>query len=191
MPLEIKFTLSDADIRQFQDIVDKSRSATNKRQTPEQIEAAARDLIRKARAGELPEFVAIRIQKLEAVINMINDEEWQLNEEECHRVLGVLAYVCEPEDLIPDHIPVLGYLDDAIYAQIVLGELRNEISLYLEFCEYRDTEEKRRRKLDEDTKVGREEWLADKRASLHGKMLKGRMATGMTGTWRMRLWKTP
>jgi uncharacterized membrane protein YkvA (DUF1232 family) len=191
MPLEIKFTLSDADIRQFQDIVDKSRSATNKRQTPEQIEAAARDLIRKARAGELPEFVAIRMQKLEAVINMINDEEWQLNEEECHRVLGVLAYVCEPEDLIPDHIPVLGYLDDAIYAQIVLGELRNEISLYLEFCEYRDTEEERRRKLGEDTKVGREEWLADKRASLHGKMRKGRMSTGMTGTWRMRLWKTP
>jgi uncharacterized membrane protein YkvA (DUF1232 family) len=191
MPLEIKFTLSDADIRQFQDIVDKSRSATDKRQTPEQIEAAARDLIRKARGGELPEFVAIRIQKLEAVINMINDEEWQLNEEECQRVLGVLAYVCEPEDLIPDHIPVLGYLDDAIYAQIVLGELRNEISLYLEFCGYRDTEEERRRKLGEDTKVGREEWLADKRASLHGKMRKGRMTTGMTGTWRMRLWKTP
>jgi len=191
MPLEIKFTLSDADIRQFQDIVDKARSAMDKQQTPEQIEAAARALIRQARAGELPEFVAIRMQKLEAVINMINDEEWQLDEEERRLVLSVLAYVCEPEDLIPDHIPVLGYLDDAIYAQIVLGELRNEISLYLEFCAYRDTEEARRRRLGEDVKVGREEWLADKRASLHGKMRKGRMSTGMTGTWRMRLWKTP
>ncbi len=191
MPLEIKFTLSDDDLRQFQDIVDESRSAMNKQQTPEQIQAAARDLIHKARAGELPEFVAERILKLDVVINMINDEEWQLNEEDRRRILSALAYLCEPEDLIPDHIPVLGYLDDAIYGEIVLGELRNEISLYREFCTFRDTEEARRQTLGENIKVGREEWLADKRATLHHKMRKRRMGTGMTGTWRMRLWKSP
>ncbi len=191
MPLEIKFTLSDADLRQFQDIVDESRSAMNKQHPAEQIEAAARDLIRKARDGELPEFVAERMRKLDVVINMIKDDEWQLNEEECRRVLSVLAYLCEPEDLIPDHIPVLGYLDDAIYAEIVLSELQNEIALYQEFCGFRDTEEARRRQLGENIKVGREEWLADKRVTLHAKMRKRRFSTGTTGTWRMRLWKTP
>ncbi len=190
MPLEIKITLSDDDLRQFQDIVDESRSAMDKQQTPEQIQAAVRDLICKARAGELPEFVAEHIRKLDVVINMINDEEWQLDEEDRRRILSALAYLCEPEDLIPDHIPVLGYLDDAIYGEIVLGELRNEISLYREFCNFRDTEEARRQTLGENIKVGREEWLADKRATLHRKMRKRRMGTGMTGTWRMRLWKS-
>ncbi len=189
MPIDIKFTLSDADIRQFQDIVDKLRNASGKQQTPEQIEDAARELIREARNGHLPDFIAERMQKLDVVITMINDEEWRLSKEERHQVMSALAYLCEPEDLIPDHIPVLGYLDDAIYVEIVLNELHNEISLYQEFCGFRNAEEARRRELGEDTKIGREEWLADKRSTLHAKMRKRRMSTGMTGTWRMRLWK--
>ena len=68
----------------------------------------------------------------------------------------------------------------------MLGELRNEISLYEEFCTFRDAEEARRKAQGEDVKIGREEWLADKRESLHAKMRKRRVAEG--GRWRMRLW---
>ena len=74
MPIDIKFTLSDADIRQFQDIVDKSRDASGLQQTPEQIEVAARELIREARNGHVPAFIAERMQKLDVVITMINDD---------------------------------------------------------------------------------------------------------------------
>jgi uncharacterized membrane protein YkvA (DUF1232 family) len=188
MPLEIKFTLSDTDLERFQAFVDKARNAMDADQSADQIEAAARDLIRATRNDELPEFVAERMEKLDVVISMINDEEWQLSKAERHQVLGALAYLCEPEDLIPDDIPGIGYLDDAIYAEIVLSELHNEISLYQEFCDFRTAEEARRDKRGEDVKVGREEWLADKRTALHAKMRKRRLLPGRRGNWRMRLW---
>ena len=181
MPLEIKFTLSDDDLEQFRIIVDKARSDKEHLQTATQIEAAARELISKARAAKLPEFVAERMHRLDVVISMINDEEWQLSGKERHHVLDALAYLCDPADLIPDDIPGLGFLDDVIYAEIVLGKLRGEITLYQEFCAFRSTEEARRQERGDNIKVGREEWLVEKRAALHAEMRKGRLSTAITG----------
>ena len=115
--------------------------------------------------------------KLPLVINMVGDQEWQLSEEERKRVLGALVYFCDPEDLIPDHIPGLGFIDDAIYVEIVIRELQAEIESYEEFCEFRSAEENRRKENGQDPHVQREEWLADKRAALHARMRKRRFSS--------------
>jgi uncharacterized membrane protein YkvA (DUF1232 family) len=189
MPLEIKFTLSDDDLNRFQAIIDKARAAVNCEESYHDVEAAARALLDQTSTADLPDFVAARFQKLGVVIDMINDKEWNLSEEERNQVLVALAYLCDPDDMIPDHIPGIGFLDDAIYAEIVLGELRNEISLYEEFCAYRVAEEAKRAERGDSIKVGREEWLAEKRASLHKEMRGSRASGSMTGRWRMKLWK--
>jgi len=54
-------------------------------------------------------------------------------------VLNVLAYFVDPDDLIPDRIPGIGYLDDAIMVQLVVEELHHEIKAYERFCEIRKT----------------------------------------------------
>jgi uncharacterized membrane protein YkvA (DUF1232 family) len=186
MPLEITFTLTDGDLDRFQAIVDKARSSVEDDTTAEHVEHAARELIARTASGDLPEFVSMRMEKLQVLLDMIQDAEWQLSADERRMVLSALAYLCDPEDLIPDHIPGLGFLDDAIYAEVVLQELGNEVSHYLEFCAYREREEERRAARGEDIKVGREEWLADKRAALHVEMRRRRKNRHARGRWRLR-----
>lgn len=184
MPLDITFTLSDQDLEHFQGIVDKAKSVMEGGESNASIEAAARTLIADAQSTDLPAFIGDRLSKLEIVINMVSDQEWQLSEEERNRVLGALVYFCDPDDLIPDHIPGLGFLDDAIYVEIVIRELAAEIESYEEFCEFRAAEEARRKARGEDPHVEREEWLADKRAALHARMRKRRRSG--PGGWRLR-----
>ena len=183
MPLDITFTLSDSDLEHFQAIVDKAKSAIEDTQDAESIETAARQLITDAKSDDLPGFIGERLAKLELVINMIGDQEWQLSDEEREHVLGALVYFCNPDDLIPDHIPGLGFLDDAIYVELVIRELQAEVDSYEEFCEFRSAEEDRRKRNGLDPHVQREEWLADKRAALHARMRKRRPKAG--GGWRL------
>lgn len=186
MPLDITFMLSDSDLDHFQSIVDRAKSAIESEDNVANIEAAARQLITDAKSSDLPGFIADRLSKLEVIIDMVNDQEWQLSDDERRRVLGALVYFCDPEDLIPDHIPGLGFLDDAIYVELIIRELRAEIESYEEFVEYRAAEEKRRADQGLDTKVGREEWLADKRAALHSRMRKRRRSrVDGGGGWRL------
>ncbi len=186
MPLDITFTLSDQDLSHFQGIVDKAKTVMEGGESKASVEAAAQQLIDDARSTDLPEFIGSRLSKLEVVINMVRDEEWQLSEEDRDRVLGALVYFCDPEDLIPDHVPGLGFLDDAIYVEIIIRELAAEIESYEEFCAFREAEEARRKDVGEDPHVEREEWLADKRATLHARMRKRRRGPSVGDGWRLR-----
>ena len=39
--------------------------------------------------------------------------------------------------MIPDRLPGIGYLDDAIMVELICQELRHEIKAYEDFCEFR------------------------------------------------------
>ncbi len=103
---------------------------------------AANDMITEVAAAEAPEFVKDRIGKLEQLVRMLEDQRWRLTGNDRARVLNVLAYFVDPDDLIPDRIPGLGYLDDAIMVELVVQELRHEIDAYERFCEFRRTGER-------------------------------------------------
>lgn len=185
MPLEITFTLSDRDLAHFQTIVDKAKAAMEAVTDADEIKETARQMIADVRSTDLPDFIAKRLNRLETIIDMVDDSEWRLSEQDAERVVGALVYFCNPEDLIPDHVPGLGFLDDAIYVELITRQLKAEVESYEEFCEFRKAEEARRREKGLDPHVEREAWLAEKRATLHAQMRKRRKTPSLKG-WRPR-----
>ncbi len=188
MSIDITFTLQNEDLDRFRKMVSDARKTLDDEGSAEKIEQATAELLEKARKQDLPRFIEERLGKLEILLNMVTDIEWQLNEEERKVILSALSYFCEPDDLIPDSIPGIGFLDDALFAEIVLQELESEVKTYGEFCQYRIAEENRRRNRGLDPHVGREDWLADKRSVLHSRMRARRAGGGGSGRgWRVGL----
>ena len=186
MPLDITFTLSDKDLAQFQRVVDRAKSDSGKELKGAEIEQAAQELIKKATAGNLPDFIAERVSKLQVVTDMLSDSEWQLGPVDRERVLSALLYFCDPDDLIPDDVPGLGFLDDAIYIDLLMQQLGAEIDSYEEFCQFRADEEERRRNKGLDPHVQREDWLAEKRMEIQADMKSRRHRLPSPTGWRLR-----
>ena len=167
MPLSISFELSDQDLEHF---VAAQRGATeaagNKSQ--EEIIQAGEELLKQAQATPVPDFISQRLNKLDNLIAMVRDEGWSLSEEDRKRVLAALVYFADPADVIPDSVPVLGYLDDAIMIELCVRDLKHEIDAYDDFCDFRESEA-RRLGLDPAT-VGSADWLESRRVELQNRM---------------------
>lgn len=176
MTLKVTFELAEADLDHFRTIMREARELALER-GKEEVLTAADGLLARVHAAEVPDFVRDRLIRIQTLIDMLRDAEWQLPEVETGRVLNALAYFSEPEDLIPDHVPGLGFLDDAIMVELVVRELRHEIDAYLDFCTFRTTEEARRQRIGkQEDRVTREQWLASRRKALHSRMRSRRRA---------------
>jgi uncharacterized membrane protein YkvA (DUF1232 family) len=136
MAFRISIELSERDLRHFRRELGKARKAVRIADDDE-ILSAAKDLIGSFRASQLPDFVTERFGKLQTLLEMLTDADWKLGDRERGPVLAALAYLCDPEDLIPDSIPGIGLLDDAVMIELVFKELRHEIEAYDDFVRFR------------------------------------------------------
>ncbi len=167
MPLTLTIELSDHDLGHLTKAIEAARSAAAQMPVNEVLKAASA-LLTNARNTNIPEFVADRFDKLETLIAMLEDEAWALSAADANRVIGALAYFTNPKDIIADHLPVLGFLDDAIVVELCARELSHELEAYDDFCEFRQEEAQRRGLLPEA--VGRAEWLEGRREDLQTRM---------------------
>ncbi len=134
MPLRVTFTLSDKDIRHFRRHM-KQAHATASEMGEQSIIRAAEGLLEEVSGLDLPDFIAERMSRLQVLIDILRDERWDLRDTDRGRVLSALAYFTDPHDMIPDAIPGIGYLDDAIMVELIVRELRHDIDGYEDFCE--------------------------------------------------------
>ena len=166
MSLDINITFNDSDLQMFVDARDRrAQDAKQKAETLDttSIVADTRRLLEEIRSKPLPEFVASRLKHLETMIAMVEDVGFGLPEENREHVLAALAYFSSADDLVPDDVPVLGFIDDAIVIELCVRELQPEIDAYIDFHRWRDNEATRRGDSKAGLTLNRVEWAEARR----------------------------
>ena len=161
MPLKIVLELSEDDLAYFRQVMDAVWRRNAKRAEKELVNGARR-LLNQATKAKAPDYVQSRFDDLRMLIAMLDDPEWPLEDEDRQRVAAAVGYFAVPKDMIPDKIPGLGFLDDAIMAELVIRDLKHELEGYRDFCQYRDNE----KNLRGNTKTSRADWLTAKRRQI-------------------------
>lgn len=135
--LKVEFELSEADLDFFRTRLDEARESLGAADES-RILAGVADMLEKARKSNPPAFVTKRLDQLGPMLGMLEDKDWKLEGDDRKSVIDALAYFADPEDLIPDHTPVLGYVDDAIMIDLVAASLSAELEAYADFVAHRE-----------------------------------------------------
>ena len=140
---KVAFELDESDADYFRSLYRKAKKGAADHE-PEQIIRGARDVVTRVRASKkTPRFVIDAIAVLADLVDVVQDEAYDAPARVKNEVLAALAYFTNPEDLIPDHVPGLGFLDDALMVKFIEEEFKHELWGYRRFRDRRDSAEQR------------------------------------------------
>ena len=125
----------------------------------DRLATAARQLADTGDA-DAPGCIAQRIAWIESVVAMAADRDWEAANTvaDCARL--VADYANDTHDLIPDWLPRVGRLDDAIVMEAAWPTLRAELSCYEDFRRLRAVEAGLRGCAPEELPFDRQAWQA-------------------------------
>jgi len=64
------------------------------------------------------------------LFDMLNEKDFHLSQKSKLLIMGTLAYIILPVDIIPDFIPIVGWLDDVFILGLTINSLHDEIQRY-------------------------------------------------------------
>jgi hypothetical protein len=81
--------------------------------------------------------INVRLARAESLRRMLDDPDWSLPANVAQSGRRLLDYIRRIDDLIPDDMPLLGHLDDALLVELSWSEFAGEIQDYLDYCRFR------------------------------------------------------
>jgi hypothetical protein len=109
----------------------------------DQLASAARELVDGIPYGDAPRPRCIqqRMRRGAAINLMLDDMDWETRDPAAIRAVWVVVdYLRGGGKLIPNTMPVVGRLDDAIIVEAAWPAVSGEVQQYLEFCRIRHVE---------------------------------------------------
>jgi hypothetical protein len=188
MSLDIQISLSDSDLERF---VAGMKEAESKVDALDEkaIITSAKGLLGKTDSEGLPDFIATRLVDLRTLISMVEDVGFALPDQDKANVLAALTYFARPDDAVPDDVPVLGFLDDAIMIELCARDLKHEIEAYNGFCQWRIDEAKRRSEDLDMLHLTRHDWAEAQRVETIESMHRQRQESYVSGNWSPTLFR--
>jgi uncharacterized membrane protein YkvA (DUF1232 family) len=101
----------------------------------------------------------MRLRCLAALKAMSQDAGWALQEDRRQPISWIADYATGKHRLVPDHVPVIGGLDDAILVDIAWPSLSFELDDFLSFRRLRAKEAQLRGLHPRKFRFTREDWL--------------------------------
>jgi uncharacterized membrane protein YkvA (DUF1232 family) len=81
-----------------------------------------------------------RLRRIDELRAMLQDPDWDADDAMRARLGKLFAYIDRDDDLIPDHEPLLGLLDDVVLIELAWPVFADEAEEYRDFCAYRNDE---------------------------------------------------
>jgi len=158
--------LHEDKLRRFNELI--QRVAPDQRLfNADQIAGAARRVLRASMKGEDSAFIKVRMRRAGEIRAALEDAQWNIPPKLLGPMRDIVAYIDDDRQaLIPNSVPVVGLLDDAILVDAAMERLRGELDDYADFCRYRTAEAASLGVAPSEVRIERQRWYDDRQQEL-------------------------
>lgn len=84
-----------------------------------------------------------RLARIEQLRRLLDDADWSVSPAFARSARKLLDYLQRCNDLIPDAVPLVGHLDDALLVELSWEAFAGEVQDFLDFCRFRSEQQPR------------------------------------------------